>query len=315
MDFIRGTTLVYPIIRNWSGEIKAEREVDVQIGTNGKILPRKLLDLGRKSIYPKDALDPMLRCRKAVERACLTKGTRFMGGYAVPDEDVAEAIKKIEETQLEYEAHLCVFLREFDAKREAWLNEEDQKPYRDILNKCVPNKEAVKAAFRFGYKVFKLESVEGYEPDEEEISNQIFHELAQDCKSMASRMLERKSATTGDTLRKRLDPFIERLNALSFGNSRLLKVLDEFRALHGSIPLERIDKDHPKFGQTLTFLKMAGDSDTLEQIIDGRFSVAGMINALTRAAQPELTVVQGQPVPAMAPAIAPAVRQAAGAYF
>jgi hypothetical protein len=317
MEFIRGTTLVYPIIRNWSGETKAEREVDVMIGKDGKILPQKLLDLGRKSIYPKDALDPMTKCRKAVERACLDKGTRFMGGYAIPDEYVDEAIKKIDEVKMTYERHLSVFMREFETKRESWLNEEDQKPYRDILTKHVTDKETVSSAFRFGYQVFKLNSVEGFELDEAEISNQIFHELAMDCRGMAKSLLDRKTATTGDTLKKRFDPFVERLNALSFGNSRILKVLDEFRALRDSIPLERIDKDHPKFGQVVTFLKMCSDSETLEQIIDGRFSVTGMINALARqqAAQPVQPISDGDTASVIVPAIPPIVTTVAGAYF
>lgn len=295
--------------------MKASRDRDVQIGTNGKILPQTLLDLGQKKIYPRKALAPMTNCRKTVERACLAHGTRFMGGYAIPDEHVDEAVEKIKEVQKAYEGHVSRFMREFDQKREDWLSEPEQAPHRAELEDCVPSKEAVRNRFRFDWQVVKLQPIEGQEPYEKDIANQILHELALDCKAMANALLERKTAVSGGQLRKQLNPFIERLNALSFGNSRILTVLGEFRALHDSVPLERITKDHPKFGQTLTFLKMGSDSDTLEQIIDGSFSVAGLINSMTRQQAIPEPSAQGEATPASAPAFAPIVKPAAGAYF
>ena len=65
MEFIRGTTLVHLKVRCWSGEKKASRDLDIQLGKDGKIPPQKMLDLGRKKIFPPTALDPMNNKRKA----------------------------------------------------------------------------------------------------------------------------------------------------------------------------------------------------------------------------------------------------------
>ena len=88
MEFIHGTTLVHLKMRCWSGEKKASRDSDIRLGIDGKLPPQKLLDLGRKKIFPPKALDPLLSKRKSAERACLAEGTRFMGGFAVRDEAI-----------------------------------------------------------------------------------------------------------------------------------------------------------------------------------------------------------------------------------
>lgn len=290
MEFIRGTTLVHLKIRAWSGQKKASRDQDIKLGKDGKMPPAKLLDLGNKKIFNPKALDPMDTLRKAAERACGSVGTRFMGGYAIPDNKVDELVSQLEVVQEKYGSAVQEFLNGFESSRDAWLNEEDVQEYAHIIRQQIPDKSRVSSAFNFEFKLYKLDPVPGYEPDESEIANQVLHEIGMTCKDMAKRLIERKTAISGAKLFEQFDPLIEKLDALSFGNGRLLKVLSEFEALQNSIPLsERIDSAHPTFGHTVTFLSMCSDSFKLDRIIDGSFSVVQMIHSMT--SQPSPSVV------------------------
>ena len=280
MELIRGTTLVHLKIRCWSGEKKASRDLDIKLGVDGKMPPKELLDIGNKKIFLPKALDPMTRERKSAERACLSEGTRFMGGYAIPDDAVDDLVIKLNNVKDKFDYELREFLSAFETNKEAWLRDEKVKEYADIIRNQIPDKEYVADAFQFDFKLYKLNTVDGFEPDPQEIANQILHEIGMTCKEMSKRMMERKTAISGSKLCEHLDPLINKLDTLSFGNGRLLKVLAEFQALQNSIPMERIDEMHPSFGHTLTFLSMCGDSFKLERIIDGSFSVVQLIQSM-----------------------------------
>ncbi|MFP3441958.1 DUF3150 domain-containing protein, partial [Pantoea sp. SIMBA_133] len=87
---------------------------DIRLGIDGKLPPQKLLDLGRKKIFPPKALDPLLSKRKSAERACLAEGTRFMGGFAVRDEAIDDVVAKLETVKAGFKSALQQFLNDFD---------------------------------------------------------------------------------------------------------------------------------------------------------------------------------------------------------
>lgn len=284
MEFICGTTLVYLKMRCWGGEKKASRDSDIKLGKDGELPPEKLLDLGRKKIYPPKALDPLMTKRKAAERACLAEGTRLMGGFAVPDDAIESLVSKLDDIKESFHSALEDFLADFDRNKEAWISENDE--FAHIIRDQVPDRETVAKSFEFSIKLYKLQPLEGFEPDENEVANQILHEVGLTCKQMSNRMLDRKRSISAKNLSEQLDPLIKKLDTLSFGNGRVLKVLDEFIALQNSIPTEPkdlINQDHPTFGQVLAFLSMCADSEKLERIIKGEFSVSKLISGIQRS--------------------------------
>lgn len=204
-----------------------------------------------------------------------------MGGFAVPDDVVEGLLAKLEDIKETFYSELQVFLADFDRNKEAWIAENDE--FAHIIRDQVPDRETVSKSFEFSIKLYKLQPLEGFEPDENEVANQILHEVGLTCKQMSDRMLDRKRSISGKNLSEQLDPLIKKLDTLSFGNGRILKVLNEFFALQKAIPMEMIDQDHPTFGQVLTFLSMCSDSDKLERIIDGQFSVSKLIEGMKRS--------------------------------
>lgn len=276
MEFIHGITLVHLKIRCWSGEKKASRECDINLGRGGSLPPKDLLNLGRKKIFPPRALDPLIRQRKSAERACLALGTRFMGGYAVPDGAIDGLVTALNRLDVDFQSAKSTFMSNFESNKTNWLQENQE--FAHVIRGQVPERKAVENAFEFSFKLFKMEPLEGFEPESDDIANQVLHEVGMTCKEMSNRMLDRKTAIGGKTLKKQLEPLIQKLDTLSFGNGRILKVLDEFRLLMNSIPEERLDSQHVKFGHTLTFLTMCASGEKLERIIDGQFSVTELLH-------------------------------------
>ena len=292
MEFIRGTTLVHLKIRCWSGEKKASRDNDISMGKGGKLPPKKLLAIGRKKIFPPRSLDPFNRIRKSSERCCLDKGTRFMGGYAIPDEDVDELITELEIIQESYRRSIINFLAEFDLNKQQWIS--DNQDFEHILRDQVPTRAAVENAFGFSIKLFKLQPLEGHDPDGDEVANQILHEVGTSCKDMSNRMLDRSTAIGGKTLKKQLEPLINKLDTLSFGNGRIITVLNEFRAFRDSVPEVRLDQNHETFRHAVTFLSMCADGEKLERIINGQFSVTYLVQG--NEPQPGLDSLVNSPI-------------------
>jgi Protein of unknown function (DUF3150) len=312
MEFIHGTTLVHLKIRCWSGEKKASRDNDIQLGANGKMPPQKLLDIGRKKIFPPTALDPLMSRRKSAERACLAEGTRFMGGFAIPDSAVEDVVFKLDSIKSDFYAKLAVFLADFERNKQAWIT--DNTEFAHIIQDQVPDRETVEKAFEFTFMLYKMNPLEGFEPDENEIANQVLHEIGLTCKEISDRMLDRKRSISGKNLSEHLNPLIKKMDTLSFGNGRLLTVVNEFIALQKTIPMEFIDQDHPTFGHVLTFLSMCADSHKLEKLIEGSFSVTKMIKGIQRSgsisSNGDFVPVIHQPT--QAPLFQPIV---VGAYF
>lgn len=312
MEFIRGTTLVHLGISLWSGAKTADREKDIKMGLDGKLPPKELLSMGCKSIYPKEALRPMSNRKKAAERACLAVGTKFMGGYAIPDEKIPDLEAKLDGIQKEFDEDLREFLSNYDVKRDQWLESDENKEYAYIFEDQIPSSSEVKQAYNYKFTLFKFDPAPGYTPSESDIANQILHEIGNSCREISKRLIERSKAISGGNLREQFQPLIEKLDTLSFGNGKVLAVLREFRRLQDIIPLELLDKQHPVYGQTVAFVSMCDTSDKLLSIADGQLSVFDFV----KTAAPLTQTVAAMPLdvaPVQAPVMAPVQAEAAPA--
>ena len=81
-------TLVMLDIRIWSGRKKLRPE-DLRL-SGDEIPPEDLVSLGSKRVCDPESLKAFYRLKQSAERACLRVGTRFLGGFAIP-QDQAEA--------------------------------------------------------------------------------------------------------------------------------------------------------------------------------------------------------------------------------
>jgi|TARA_R110000782_G_scaffold263717_1_gene356499 hypothetical protein len=272
MDFINGTTLVTLHIRKWSGKITAE---DADYNPAGELPPAKLLERGRKPIFPPKALTVFDTLRKQADSLLLAKGVRFMKGIAIHNDHVDDVVTELEKIKAEFDTRLEDVLDNFDRYREDWLLENQE--FESVIKRFI-SKENVLDRFEFEFYLSRIQPMEGYAVPEEKISNQVLHEVSQLCKTEADRLVERRNPIKSDDLKGKLAPMIEKLDTLSFGNGRVLKLLSEFKTLEGAIPeMESFDVDSTIRANVIAFLSTCSSSARLEAVINDSFSVNSML--------------------------------------
>lgn len=278
MEFIHGITLVHLKMRIWGGEKKANRDADIKIGSDGALPPQKLLDLGRKKIFPPSALSPFLALRKRAEKICLSRGVRFMGGYAIPDSFVENVLTDLAPIEQQFKLELRKFLSEFEFNINQWI--QDNLEFAHLIKNQVPERDKVEKTFQFSTHAYKMEAIEGYEHDTDEVADQLLHEISMTCKQFTDRLLSRKGGIAGESLREQIQPLIEKLDVLSFGNQRVIAVLGEFRSLEQCLPVSKIEREDPSFGHILSFMSICSDTDKLEAVIAGDLSVSKILASM-----------------------------------
>lgn len=275
MDFIQGTTLVTLAVRKWSGKITAE---DADYNPAGELPPSKLLERGRKPIFPPKALAAFDTLRRQAENVLLTKGVRFMKGFAVHNDHVDEVVAELEKLKDQFNERLQDVIDNFDRYRDDWLA--DNREFESVIKRFI-SKENVLERFEFEFYLSRIQPLEGYEVPEVKVSNQVLHEVSQLCKLEADRLVERRTAIKSEELKCKLTPMIAKLDALSFGNGRVLKLLSEFLTLQGAIPeMETFDVDSGIRANIIAFLSTCSSSARLEAVINDSFSVNSMLVGL-----------------------------------
>lgn len=273
MEFIKGVTLFTLFVSKWSGHITAE---DTDYNPDGVEVPKNLLKRGRKPIYPPKKLTIFDTLRKQAEAILLKRGVRYMKGFAIPNEFVNETINELEAVKQKFAAYQKDVVDHFDEYRQEWLTENQEFEY--VIKRMI-TKESVLGKFEFEFCLSKLEHTEGYSIPEEKISNQILHEVAQLCKSESELLVERKQRIKPQDLVDKFQPMIEKLDCLSFGNSKILSLLAEFKAFEAAIPKDEefIEMDHAFIANAITFLSVCSSTQRMGAIINGTFSVSEML--------------------------------------
>ncbi|MHB8410229.1 MAG: DUF3150 domain-containing protein, partial [Acidiferrobacterales bacterium] len=104
----------------WSGRRKLHPE-DFFIGDGGNLPPDDVASLGSKKICDPDALRIFKTIDDRMERACLAAGTRFLGGFAIPNEKIAALAETLDQYVADFNAAKQAFLADYDNQAQAWI--------------------------------------------------------------------------------------------------------------------------------------------------------------------------------------------------
>jgi NTP pyrophosphatase (non-canonical NTP hydrolase) len=134
----------------WSGRKKL-RPADLK-GVN--LPPAKLASLGSKRVYDPEALRVFASLKCKAERICLNAGTRFLSGYAIPEEKVPALLAELVEIREEYTRKKSEFLNKYQSILSEWIEEAGE--WADIIRKAVETEEAACKKLSFGFTPFKV---------------------------------------------------------------------------------------------------------------------------------------------------------------
>jgi hypothetical protein len=148
--------LVMLSISIWSGRKKLRPE-DLHL-TTGEIPPEELVSLGSKRICDPDALKGFHRIKQSAERACLRVGTRFLGGFAVPQDQADDLAAQLDALRAEFDGEITTFLTGYDHALEQWIRALPQ--FEAPIRRAVEPAHVVATRLRFGYQLVEIKPAE-----------------------------------------------------------------------------------------------------------------------------------------------------------
>jgi hypothetical protein len=274
----------------WGGRKKLRKE-DLILADGSVLPPEDLASLGSKRIADPKDLAVFHRLKKEAERHCLKAGTRFLGGFAIPEGSLDRIRQELERLAVSFAAARAQFLARYDQTIEDWVAR--HPAFAPAIRRAVDPVHVVAANLRFDYVVFRVSppepsAGEGSGGDDLVtppsavnqplarrigcLSETLFREIAQDARDLVDSSLLGKTAVT----RKALSPLKrmrEKLDGLAFLDHRVQPVVETLGDL-----LERVPKSGPLegayLGEVLATALLLSDPEKIRRHGEGLLSVA-----------------------------------------
>src|SRR5882672_10941349 len=149
MSMLNDVVVVSLEIHIWSGRKKLRPE---DLTATGTLPPEALVSLGSKKIFDPATLKPFAEDKREAEYECLSKGIRFLKGFAIPKMEIKSSIERLNRIQARFESHRESFLTTFDDEKGRWKLQ--YPSYERLIESEFLSKQAVAAKLSFGYQVF-----------------------------------------------------------------------------------------------------------------------------------------------------------------
>jgi len=210
----------------WGGRKKLLKE-DLILADGSVLPPESLASLGSKRIADPKALLVFTRLKREAERICLQVGSRFLGGFAIPEQELRGIQVQLERIAQEFEKAKSAYLSRYDEMIEDWVSRHPD--FAAVIRSAVEPVEVVHKQLHFDYVIFRLKTPEG---DREllghrvgSLSGQLFEEIALAARQFAQGSLIGKDRVT----RKALSPLRKirkKLDGLAFLDHRVTPVVE-----------------------------------------------------------------------------------------
>ena len=251
-------TLVVLGVNIWSGRKKLRPE-DLKLGT--EIPPEDLVSLGSKRICNPEALKEFHRLKKVGERACLHLGTRFLGGFAVPNGHAESLADKLETVKAAFDAETQTFLSGYDQALEEWIS--SLPAWEEPIRRAIEPANVVGGRLRFGFQLVQIATADQPGTLEQEVNglgDGIFAEVEQMARELdesfeGKEKLHRRALGTFRRIR-------EKLACLSFIDQRIAPVVDTIDDWFARVPTDG-PIEGPIFNEGMGLALLLGDSQRM----------------------------------------------------
>ncbi|EGV29631.1 hypothetical protein ThidrDRAFT_3223 [Thiorhodococcus drewsii AZ1] len=227
-------SLIVLTVSTWSGRKKLRAD-DLGLQA-GEIPSEELVSLGSKRLCNPDAIRVFHTLKGQAERACLKVGTRFLGGYLVPNDQVDGLCCVLDGLKRDFEHEVQSFLAEYDREIADWIARHPD--WERQLRAAVDPAEVIGTRFSFRYRPLVIQPADGHREtlteDVAEIGHTIFHEVAQIAVSLEKSLVGKDSLTQRalGTFRR----IQEKLAVLSFIDPRIQPILELVEGFLSRVP-------------------------------------------------------------------------------
>jgi hypothetical protein len=185
-------------INLWTSSKKLRPE-DLVLADGSKLPPEDLAYLGTKKTIDPDKLKEFNRIKKEAERICLQSGTRFLGGFANPRNEVPRITQELDDLSKTFYEARDQLLATYHEDTEEWITRHAE--FGDAIRRAIEPVDSVAAKLRFDYVVFRVTvpqsdavlpdstpaAVDSLTRRTNSMSDQLFHEIAQEASQLIDR--------------------------------------------------------------------------------------------------------------------------------
>lgn len=233
-------------INLWTSSKKLRPE-DLVLADGSKLPPEDLAYLGTKKTIDPDKLKEFNRIKKEAERICLQSGTRFIGGFANPRDEVPRITQELDELSKTFYEARDQLLATYHEDTEEWIARHAE--FGDAIRRAIEPVESVASKLRFDYVVFRVTvpqsdaalpnatpaAVDSLQRRTNSMSDQLFHEIAQEASQLIDRSFVGKDTVTGRSLNA-FRRMRDKLDSLGFLDHRCMPVVDRIDVVLDALP-------------------------------------------------------------------------------
>lgn len=223
----------------WSGRTKV-RPQDL-VAVQGQLPPEDLASLGHKKTIDPVELRPFNSLKKEMERACLEVGTRFLGGYAVPEDHFDALAEKLRNILVRAGEAKTKLLSTYDARIEGWINKHQK--WGNIIRRAVVPSAVVASRIQFDWTAVRVspattgngEVAGNAEAKANGLGSQLFREVAQAARETYGKSYEGKGKV-GQRAVRPIKTIRKKMESLRFLDRRIGPICKEVDSVLEMLP-------------------------------------------------------------------------------
>ncbi|MBN2906760.1 MAG: DUF3150 domain-containing protein [Rhodobacteraceae bacterium] len=271
-------------VRIWSGRKKLWPE-DLRLGDGAKLPPAEVASLGSKRIVDPERINGFHRLKKEAWRACLAVGTRFLGGYAIPEDPFPTLASELDRIAAEFAQAKAALLADYANAVDEWAARHPD--FAAAIRRAVDPAHEVDAALGFDYTAFRVagEAEDAHRSLERKaagLGETLFAEIAQ----AADELLQDSFIGKARITRRALNPvqkLRDKLDGLAFLDARVQPVVASIDQAIRSLP-KRGALEGDVFAHLFALVMILSDPDRIKKHGEGLLSLEAMRPVLPPAA-------------------------------
>lgn len=222
-----------------------------------KLPPAALSTLGSKRFISPKELAPFMAIKRAAERQLGSYGSRFLRGFAVPEDRAEDLNNELLALKKQFEDKKEEFINGYEEAIEAWITQNPPE-WEGMIRSAVDSPAKVSRTLVFGYAPVKISSPKQLEAADgtagntglEEQASGLFGQLCHEVRMAAENAYKESFVSRLSVSRKALRPIAairEKLSGLSFLDHSIIDAIqsidETLNKLPRTGPIEKTDLD------------------------------------------------------------------------
>lgn len=215
-NILKNVKIITLNVNIWTGR-RSLSESDLKLKKGSQLPPETLAKLGSKLVMNPDELSVFQNLKTAAVRAALSVGTRFLGGYMIPNDKIDGLMEKLNSIESLFNEKKEKFRTKFEEAVTAWI---DANPgWEDIIRNSAVTADVAASKLNFSKQVFDINPVDGQEEglqkEVDGLAGQLREEIEVQAQATWKQSFKGKTEVTQKALRP-IKAMVAKIDGLTF---------------------------------------------------------------------------------------------------